>query len=203
MLSFDDFIIRPNMDGLQAIRGHGLLGLHRPLHLPPGDVWDWPSISGRWFGGWASYAPARRVGGGWPLGMCTEPGFFTLTAVTHPQDILKAMGAFGLSSGVALDEWNKIAHHIPDLSNSPLPPVYFHGLADKFSRGSWGNGSREKRMVYGVVWLTTESPPQLRWSLSISTDDPEETLTNTNHVFQGVQVGGLGSERGVLGVSLF
>jgi len=131
--------------------------------------------------------------------MYAKPGFFTLTPVKHPNDILAVMHDFGLSRDKALERWSELAREVHLVEDSSLPPVYFHGIADKF----WHPEGKdpERRIVYGVVRLTTDSPPQLRWTLGMSKDDPSWPGNWADDVFHGIQVGGRGSERGVFGVS--
>jgi len=136
---------------------------------------------------------------GFRLVLNPDPGFFTLTPARHPDNILAALVDFGLSRDAALDRWNKVAEQARLPSDSPLPPVYFHGLSEYYRRVPWEDPMR--RIVFGVVRPTTDSPPQLRWTLACSSGDPEVALANSHFVFNGIQVGGRGSERGVLGVS--
>lgn len=79
-------------------------------------------------------------------------------------------------------------------TNDTLPPLYFYGAAS-IKRDSPPTALGASAFMYGVVRLTTDSPPQVRWSLTIRYDGSDKWR------MQGVQVGGVGSVRGWVGVS--
>jgi len=181
------------MDGLRAIRGQGLLGLRRPYDLDPTDVWDWPELSGRWFvtAAWFGHREDNN------LHLLPEPGFCALTATSRPDDILQAMTDVGLEKDQAASEWNKVARRLHLVPNSPLPPVYFHGVNESPVEDA------DSSILFGVVRLTTDSPPQLLWTVSMRTLGPKGRLSDgSERIFNGIQLGGRGAERGVMGVSL-
>jgi len=133
--------------------------------------------------------------------MSADPGFVNLIAANSVDDVVAAMHDFGFSHDKALERWNKLAREVHLAEHSPLPPVYFHGIADEFHRVDPDWEEPERRIVYGVVRLTSDTPPQLRWTLAMSKSYPWWPGNWADYVFHCVQVGGRGSERGVLGVS--
>jgi len=93
----------------------------------------------------------------------------------------------GLPDRVALAAWESLDPDIGvDLGNFSLPPVYFHGKRD-----------HSQEVVYGLVHLTTDSPPEMRWVIAFHSLNPE----NGCAVAIGVQLGGRGARRGVVAVS--
>lgn len=75
-----------------------------------------------------------------------------------------------------------------------LPSLYFHGT-------SWRQTSAQAALegassfVRGVIRLTPDNPPEVRWTIMIRYNDEDRWR------LEGVQVGGRGSRRGFFGVS--
>lgn len=94
---------------------------------------------------------------------------------------------------------------LPDLTtNLPtsnlLPPIHFRGSSQQHqgdgihthpAHGATGSGS----FVRGVVQVTADDPPQVRWTLVIRYGGEDRWR------LEGVQLGGRGSKRGFFGVS--
>jgi hypothetical protein len=190
---------------LLSVRSEGLLGL-RPSELAATACWDWAGVTGRWFGvkSWNSFSDSffaeipYRI-----MSPSYAPGFVTFTAVRHPDDIVHAMRNFGLQEDRARADWDKVVRELPLRESGGLPPVYFHGVAEPRVHPL---GFRPDRLLaYGVVQLTDDSPPQLQWTMSISvTGRPFGTGpggADPRLVFSGIQVGGRGATKGILGVS--
>ena len=81
-------------------------------------------------------------------------------------------------------------------TSSLLPPIKFHGSSEQHSgmHALQGNGSPSS-FVRGVVQLTADNPPQVRWTLVIRYGGEDRWR------LECVQVGGRGSRRGFFGVS--
>jgi hypothetical protein len=78
-----------------------------------------------------------------------------------------------------------------------LPPIRFHGSSQQHDGPNVLQGSAhgESTFVRGVVQLTADNPPQVRWTLVIRYGGEDRWR------LECVQVGGRGSNRGFFGVS--
>jgi hypothetical protein len=94
-----------------------------------------------------------------------------------------------------VEELPEIKSDIP--TSSLLPPIKFHGSSEQHSgmHALQGNGSPSS-FVRGVVQLTADNPPQVRWTLVIRYGGEDRWR------LECVQVGGRGSKRGFFGVRL-
>jgi hypothetical protein len=178
--------------GIDCIRGRGLLGLHID-----DDLTDWAQVTGQWVRGTNNPQRSLQNIAGLLDGYMSdfhllEPVFFNISAVPGPDQVVRAMRKSGLSDGIVRSAWKNLEPYIGiHLRNPALPPVYFHGFTGKRRR-------RAGRFIYGLVHLTNDSPPEMRWVIAF------HALSRTPgyKVIVGVQLGGRGARRGVVGVSL-
>ncbi|KLT46514.1 hypothetical protein CC85DRAFT_289789 [Cutaneotrichosporon oleaginosum] len=155
----------------------------RPLYNLPtslGHTGNWPQVLGVWYG---------------LIGPSELPGLERL------QSLAPTLNLIGLSDPTRLElliQNLERALNIPTgpvmsldtalPSSANLPPVYFYGHLES-DRGSQVPGVR------GVARLTSDAPPQIRYTIIIRKSGQDIVR------FEGVQVGGLGSRRGILGVA--
>lgn len=83
--------------------------------------------------------------------------------------------------------------HLPTTRNSRLPPIHFIGTS--LQSKSVTPDAAPLSSVRGVVQLTADDPPEVRWTLVIRYAGEDRWR------LEGVQVGGRGSRRGFFGVS--
>lgn len=76
-----------------------------------------------------------------------------------------------------------------------LPPIFFHGRSQQHHDGVPQPGQSPASFVRGVVQLTADDPPQVRWTLIIRYGGDDRWR------LECVQPGGRGSTRGFFGVS--
>lgn len=86
-----------------------------------------------------------------------------------------------------------IKTHLP--TSNLLPALHFHGSSRANSGATTYPSSSPSSFVRGVVQLTADSPPQVRWTLVIRYAGEDRWR------LEAVQVGGRGSKRGFFGVS--
>lgn len=110
------------------------------------------------------------------------------TAVSSESE-LAAVHADAIGHGTAL---SSLSTALP--TSDLLPPVYFYGTAS-LKRDAPPTALAEGAFMYGVVRLTSDWPPQVRWTLVIRYYGADKWR------MQGVQVGGVASQRGWCGVS--
>jgi hypothetical protein len=184
-------------DGIKCLRGSGLLGLSPNAR---NDIWDWAQVTGRWCGGkscpmndlfFARWEPPSEK-------VSADPGYFHLAAVRGADDVLAAMRTQGYDEGRVSSACTFLVQP-PEMSKPPtgLPPVYFVGQTEDIPESSRRNGHDRSRFIYGLVHLTNENPPEVRWTMRL------EWLSSSTYrrTFSGTQIGVLGSRRGVIGVS--
>lgn len=132
-----------------------------------------------------------------------EPRILPLSHQTRPLDLTRYSEAIGdlLHMHLTIDRPTDKPipeYDLPVTSNIPtgnlLPPIHFHGHSAQ-SGGAWPTAASS--FVKGNVQLTTDSPPQVRWTMIIRYGGEDRWRV------EGVQVGGRGSKRGFFGVSLF
>lgn len=112
-------------------------------------------------------------------------------SVSHDPDAASA--AYSALSGRQI-KLAPLDTHLP--YSTRLPPVYFHGvgrLADQEMLELETLDSAS--FTRGVARLTTDNPPELRWSIIVRYSDEDRWK------IEGVQIGGRLSRRGFLGVS--
>ena len=91
------------------------------------------------------------------------------------------------------DDLPEIITGIP--TSNLLPPIRFHGSSHPRSSSPFQTGGSGGSFVRGVVQLTADNPPQVRWTLTIRYGGEDRWR------LECVQVGGRGSKRGFFGVS--
>jgi hypothetical protein len=130
-----------------------------------------------------------------------EPRILPLSHRTRPLDLSTYSEAIGdlLHMHLTIDRPTDKPHpeyDAPVTSNIPtgdlLPPIHFHGHSSQ-SGGTWPTAASS--FVKGTVQLTTDSPPQVRWTMIIRYGGEDRWR------IESVQVGGRGSKRGFFGVS--
>lgn len=94
-----------------------------------------------------------------------------------------------------LDGLPKVETSLP--TSHLLPPIRFHGSSVQQSGIISHPGASPASFVRGVVQLTADDPPQVRWTLVIRYGGADRWR------LECVQVGGRGSGRGFFGVSVF
>jgi hypothetical protein len=87
-----------------------------------------------------------------------------------------------------------ITTHLP--TSDLLPPIHFHGSSVQASGAMTSPAASSASFVRGVVRLTADDPPQVRWTLVIRYGGEDRWR------LEGVQVGGRGAKRGFFGVSV-
>ena len=80
-------------------------------------------------------------------------------------------------------------------TSSLLPPIHFHGSSAQQNGLVTYPSNSPASFVRGVVQLTADNPPQVRWTLVIRYGGEDRWR------LECVQVGGRGSKRGFFGVS--
>ena len=88
---------------------------------------------------------------------------------------------------------DRVSTHLP--TSSLLPPIYFHGSSVQQNGAPTYASAAPASFVRGVVQLTADDPPQVRWTLVIRYGGEDRWR------LEGAQVGGRGSKRGFFGVS--
>jgi hypothetical protein len=86
-----------------------------------------------------------------------------------------------------------VTTHLP--TSDLLPPIHFHGSSVQASGAMTYPAASSASFVRGVVRLTADDPPQVRWTLVIRYGGEDRWR------LEGVQVGGRGAKRGFFGVS--
>jgi hypothetical protein len=143
---------------------------------------NWPRVLGYWYG---IIGPAEVKGQGEGLrGLVPNLNVIALSDPTRVESMIKNLEqALNITSGPVLS----LDTGLP-WSNT-LPPVFFYGHVDNWQRASQVPGMR------GVARLTTDTPPQIRYTIILRKNGQDVVR------FEGVQIGGAGSRRGVVGVS--
>ena len=169
---------------LDVVRGTGLRYLHPPPQVAgSGGIWDWAEVGGQWW---------------------LDSLFFDLLPAKTETDLRDHLDDCRLPQSVQDQVWELLqsaiqVSAIPPSEGSPKsrappppppPPLYIVGKAsyDPITKSTPPN------VVHGLVHLTNDSPPEIRWNFIISDHMGPS-------IIQGIQLGGLGSSRGVVGVS--
>jgi hypothetical protein len=87
----------------------------------------------------------------------------------------------------------KVETNIP--TSDLLPPIHFHGSSQQSHGLATYPSTAPASFVRGVVQLTADDPPEVRWTLVIRYGGEDRWR------LECVQVGGRGSKRGFFGVS--
>jgi hypothetical protein len=88
----------------------------------------------------------------------------------------------------------EITTHLP--TSDLLPPIYFHGSSVQENGALTYPAASQSSFVRGVVRLTADDPPQVRWTLVIRYGGEDRWR------LECVQVGGRCAKRGFFGVSI-
>jgi hypothetical protein len=135
-----------------------------------------------------------------------EPRLLIIRRTTLPLDLSRESEAIGDLMRLKLvidrptdkrsrDDLPEIETGIP--TSKLLPPIRFHGSSQQHdgSHVLQGNTPGMSTFVRGVVQLTADDPPQVRWTLVIRYGGDDRWR------LECVQVGGRRSKRGFFGVS--
>ncbi|KAK8844022.1 hypothetical protein IAR55_006815 [Kwoniella newhampshirensis] len=198
--------IHPMSFGVEAVRGWGYEHLQRPADLPDGEIWDWADVQGLWCGSYAFLDYADWVS-------LNEPRLILLRGRVSQLDLTRYHEAVGdlMRLNLVLDNDQPASHkalaghgrtgnsalqpietHLP--TSDLLPPIYFHGDSVQHHGLSTYPSHTPMSFVRGVVRLTADNPPQVRWTLVIRYGDEDRWR------LECVQVGGRGSKRGFFGI---
>ena len=213
--------VLPLSYGLEPTRGWGFNNLHRPSDLEPDEVWDWAGVQGQWCGSYAFLElvlsfliKSLGVFGCLPLVISytdwislNEPRLVQLRRSLNELDLSRYHEAIGDLMRLNLtvvqpcnEKQRTIIAGLPAITtplptSTILPPIQFCGSSVQ-DRGQITHSSQESSsFVRGVVTLTADDPPQVRWTLVIRYGGEDRWR------LECVQVGGRGSKRGFFGVS--
>ena len=220
--------VSPLSYGLEPVRGWGFNDLRRP-EGDDGRVWDWAGVAGRWYGSYAfvDYAdwialneprliqlrrqmnnldlsryhealgdlmhfdlviddPPATVGGS-----ASSSRAHTPTPVEHDHFFSRSSR---LSPPRSDDGEEALSTSLP--TSDLLPPIYFHGRSAQQSGSLTYPAAAPMTSIRGVVRLTADDPPQVRWTVMIRYGGEDRWK------LECVQLGGRGSKRGYVGVSV-
>lgn len=97
------------------------------------------------------------------------------------------------AAGHAADDVLPLVHSSLPTSDR-LPPIHFRGVSAQATGSLTHPSGAPHSTVRGVVQLTADDPPQVRWTVVIRYTGADRWK------IEGVQVGGRGSKRGFFGV---
>ncbi|ODN76879.1 hypothetical protein L202_05466 [Cryptococcus amylolentus CBS 6039] len=187
--------IVPRSYGVEPTRGWGFSHVERPLELPSTQVWDWAGVEGTWEGSYAFIDYTDWIS-------LNEPQLILQRGRVAQLDLTRYHEAVGdlMRLRLVLDDPtdpNSPTHHLPHIvSNLPvsnaLPPIRFVGAS--LSSNDVEHPSPPLGFVRGTVQLTTDNPPQVRWTLVIRYGGADRWT------LEAVQMGGRGSKRGFFGI---
>ncbi|KAL1407535.1 hypothetical protein Q8F55_006968 [Vanrija albida] len=201
--------ILPMSYGIESVRGLGLLGLERPADLAADEPWDWAGIGGLWHGSYAFMEYRHWVRLNEPHLLQVRRGVPALRLSDYDEaigDLMLMRMIVDNGPGDADDAYADLIgvkrSNMPPLprletqlpTSQHLPPLYFHGTSTQLSTGTSHPSGAPHSFVRGVVRLTADDPPEMRWTIVISYGDADRWR------LEGVQVGGRGSKRGFVGV---
>ena len=109
------------------------------------------------------------------------------------KDASSATQAYAQRLQLATDNLHIVSTHLP--TSDLLPPIHFHGSSVQHNGAATNPSQSPASFVRGVVRLTADDPPQVRWTLVIRYGGEDRWR------LEGVQVGGRGAKRGFFGVS--
>ncbi|WVQ81288.1 hypothetical protein IAT38_003411 [Cryptococcus sp. DSM 104549] len=194
----------PRSGGVGGVRGWGFNGLKRPADLPDGQAWDWAGVQGTWCGSYAFLDYTDWV-------QLNEPRLIMLRGRITQLDLTRYHEAVGDLMRLELVVDNSPDDHpIPPSSpgapppsplppvttnlptSSLLPPIYFHGSS--LQSNNVAHPSPPMSFVRGVVQLTADDPPQVRWTLVIRYGGEDRWR------LECAEVAGRGARRGMFGV---
>ena len=108
------------------------------------------------------------------------------------KDASSATKAYAQRQHHAADDLHAVSTHLP--TSDLLPPIHFHGSSVQHNGATTYPSQSPASFVRGVVRLTADDPPQVRWTLVIRYGGEDRWR------LEGVQVGGRGAKRGFFGV---
>ncbi|WVR08856.1 hypothetical protein IAU60_005915 [Kwoniella sp. DSM 27419] len=184
--------MEPMSFGIEPARGRGCLDLERPADLADDEVWDWANVKGTWCGSYAFMDYADWIS-------LNDPRIVILRRSTH-LDLSVYHEAVGdlmrldleVTSEPGKDNLPLVTTHLP--SSDLLPAIHFHGSSVQQQGGVTFPSVTPMSAIRGVVRLTADDPPQVRWTLVIRYGGEDRWR------LECVQVGGRGSKRGFFGI---
>ncbi|WVO22498.1 uncharacterized protein IAS62_003828 [Cryptococcus decagattii] len=187
--------IMPQSFGVEPTRGWGFSHIERPLGIADGDVWDWAGVQGSWYGSYAFLDYADWLSLNEPR-LILNRGRVAQLDLTHYHEAIGDLMRLDLT----LDDpsptspsttLSPLTTHLPTTYDSRLPPIHFVGAS--LQSDSVPPDAAPLSSVRGVVQLTADDPPEVRWTLVIRYAGEDRWR------LEGVQVGGRGSKRGFFG----
>ncbi|ORX39215.1 hypothetical protein BD324DRAFT_641367 [Kockovaella imperatae] len=181
----------PMSYGIEPTRGWGFNDLS--------NVEDWAGVEGVWCGSYAFLDLADLSYTDWIT--LNEPGLIQLRRSLNTLDLTRYHEAVGDlmrlelvidREGYKPEPMPRIETNLP--TSSLLPPIYFHGSSVQQSSAITFASNSSASFVRGVVQLTADDPPQVRWTLVIRYGGEDRWR------LECVQVGGRGSKRGFFGI---
>ncbi|KAJ9106161.1 hypothetical protein QFC21_001304 [Naganishia friedmannii] len=164
----------PSEQGVSACVGKKLTG------LTEAELHDWAGVRGVWRGTYAfmDYQDWVRY------------NFQPMTVnIEHYSEAVGNFMSMHLHPGrdpKAPADQEEIVSPLP--SSNLLPALHFHGV------NHYATHHQTTSQVRGSVCLTTDNPPQIRWTWVVSMNgDDRWRLT-------GIQIGGRGTKRGIVGI---
>ncbi|ORY33049.1 hypothetical protein BCR39DRAFT_520922 [Naematelia encephala] len=198
--------VLPLSYGLEPVRGWGFNDLRRPADLPADQVWDWAGVAGPWCGSYAFLDYSDWIA-------LNEPRLVQFRRSMNQLDLARYAEAVGDLMRLVLivdhdpqpepESESTSSHHTEDHlprvtttlpTSSLLPPIFFRGSSVQQHGGVTYPSQSPASFVRGVVRLTADDPPQVRWTLVIRYGGQDRWR------LEGVQVGGRGSKRGFFGI---
>ncbi|WWC90979.1 uncharacterized protein L201_005918 [Kwoniella dendrophila CBS 6074] len=206
--------IQPMLYGVEPTRSLGFNNLTRPANLAEGEIWDWADVEGTWCGCYAFMDYADWVGLNQPLLMARSGTEIDLSTYHEALgDLMKlelkickdpfALGGRQSTSCPNHEFEESDRHPLPPMksglpSSDLLQPIYFHGSSAPYP-GDGPDTTQQaptlpQNAIRGVVRLTADNPPQVKWTLIIRYRGQDRWR------LECVQVGGRGSKRGFFGI---
>ncbi|EIW66016.1 hypothetical protein TREMEDRAFT_35450, partial [Tremella mesenterica DSM 1558] len=203
--------VAPMSYGVEAVRGWGFNHLRRPEGLADEETWDWAGVEGHWFGSYAFLDYADWIALNEPRLIQIRRSMNTLDLSRYaealgdlmrldlvidpsPEDDRHIFGhpLHGSSPARTDDGLEPLTTHLP--SSDLLPPIYFHGRSAQQQGALTYPSASTANSVRGVVRLTADDPPQVRWTIMIRYGGEDRWK------LECVQMGGRGSSRGMVGI---
>ncbi|WVQ92992.1 hypothetical protein IAU59_000055 [Kwoniella sp. CBS 9459] len=197
--------VHPMSYGIEPTRGWGYTDLQRPADLPEDEIWDWADVKGTWSGSYAFLDYADWVTLNEPrLVLLRRQGSLDLSTYHEAVgDLMKLdlkivpepsehdSRTLCPRHNVPIDPLPAVTTHLP--TSDLLPPIHFAGSSVQHQGPTFPTGT-PMSAIRGVVRLTADDPPQVRWTLVIRYGGEDRWR------LECVQVGGRGSKRGFFGI---
>ncbi|WVF65320.1 hypothetical protein IAT40_000046 [Kwoniella sp. CBS 6097] len=196
--------VHPMSYGIEPTRGWGYTDLQRPTDLLEDEIWDWADVKGTWSGSYAFLDYADWVSLNEPrLVLLRRQGALDLSTYHEAVgDLMKldlqivadpstAGRTLCPTHNVLSDPLPAVTTHLP--TSDLLPPIHFAGSSVQHQGPNFPTGT-PMSAIRGVVRLTADNPPQVRWTLVIRYGGEDRWR------LECVQVGGRGSKRGFFGI---